>query len=137
MVPLGHSVEQRARRGEVALRAGERRDESVVGAAVRVRDGREEGEGVWEGGGLGGEEVEEAVGEEEVGGWERGGGRGQSACGRDVISVGAEQREEAVDGVVELGRGGDGERRGLGLHGEEVAMACMVARTPAAARLAT
>jgi hypothetical protein len=28
---------------------------------------------------------------------------------------------------VELGRGGDGEARGLGLHGVVVAVACMVA----------
>jgi hypothetical protein len=46
VVLLGHSVEQLARGREVARRARERGDEGVVGAAVGVRDGREQGDGI-------------------------------------------------------------------------------------------
>lgn len=67
VVPPGHSVEQRARGGEAARGAAERRDEGVVGAYIGAWEGGEEGERVRESGRVRGEEVEDAVGEERGG----------------------------------------------------------------------
>ena len=106
VVPTGHSVEQRARGGETPRGAGERRDEGVVGAHIGAGEGGEEGERVRERSGVGGEQVEDAIGEERGGRPERGGRRSESARGRGVGGVGSEEREEAIDGVVELRRRG-------------------------------
>lgn len=77
-----------------------------MGAHVGAGERGEEGERVWERGRVGGEQVQDAVGEERGGRPERGGRRGESARGGGVGSVGAEEREEAVDGIVELRRRG-------------------------------
>lgn len=89
VVPPRHSVEQRARGGEAAWGAAERCDEGIVGAYIGAWEEGEEGERVRESGRVGGEEMEDAVGQESGGRPERGDGRGDRASGGGVGGVGA------------------------------------------------